>query len=178
LIPGGPQLYGDRKLVQARRLVPAALLVAALAAARPARAHQGYPDIVNATFGVDVTKWAAPQGCQLCHTDSAGGTALRPFGQRLVSTYGLDPNASTEDDNSLHIALTGLKSGDPTLVQDLEKGTDPNADVVNDPLPQYGCSMAPGDAGPARRSEGALVALGLMAAAVSARSRRRPPASL
>jgi hypothetical protein len=159
--------------VQARRLVPAAVLVAALAADRPARAHPGYPDIVDATFGVDVAKWAPPQGCQLCHTDPSGGTALRPFGQRLVSTYGLDSNASTEDDNSLHIALAGLRSGDPTLVQDLEKGTDPNADVVDDPLPQYGCSVPRGDAGSAGSGAGATAIAGLIAAAVVARSRRR-----
>jgi MYXO-CTERM domain-containing protein len=149
------------------------MLVAALAGARSAQAHPGYPDIVNSTFNVDVTKWAPPQGCQLCHTDPAGGTSLRPFGQRLVSTYGLDSNASTEDDNSLHIALAGLKTGDPTLVSDLLKGVDPNADVVNDPLPGYGCSAAGREPGSAGRSAGAVGALGLIAAAALARTRRR-----
>jgi hypothetical protein len=172
---------GERELVQAKALVQAAVLVAAFAGATSAYAHPGYPPIVDSTLGVKVEAWAPTQGCQLCHTDSSGGSSLRPFGQRMVSTYGLDSNASTEDDNSLVIALKGLQSGDPSLVSDLQKGIDPNGDVPNDPLPQYGCSAAGtrgdvrGDGrgqGPAGGTAGGVVAMGLIAAAFIARARR------
>jgi hypothetical protein len=158
--------------VQAKRLVAAAVGIAVLAGAAPARAHPGYPAIVDDTFSVDITKCLAPQGCQLCHTDSGGGTGLRPFGQRLVSTYGLDSNASTEDDNSLRLALSGLKSGDPLLVTDLQKCIDPNSDVPNDPLPQYGCSTAARMPVAEGESAGPLAALALLAAAALVRARR------
>jgi hypothetical protein len=169
---------GKRELVQARTLVQAAVLVAAFAGAGSAQAHPGYPSIVDSTLGVTIESWAPPQGCQLCHVDSSGGSALRPFGQRLVSTYGLDSNAGTEDDNSLVIALKGLKAGDPTLVSDLLKGSDPNSDVPNDPLPQYGCSAAgaPGDGrgqGPAGGGAVPFVVMGLIVGvALLARARR------
>jgi len=148
-----------------------AAVAVVLSGADDAGAHPGYPPIVDATLGIDVTKIDPPMGCQLCHTDPGGGTPLRPFGQRLVATYGLDSNASTENDNSLQIALEGLQSGDPTLVQDLQKGVDPNPDVTNDPLPEYGCS-----AGSTPPTAGALAsllsALLFLSLAVVRRSRR------
>jgi hypothetical protein len=128
----------------------------ALLLAEPASAHQGYPQRVDAAFGVSVETIDPSMGCQLCHTSGSGGTtSLRPFGQHLVATYGLD-NSATENDQSLDQALQGLKAGDPQLVADLQKGLDPNPDVLNDPTPQYGCAVGPRGGGfPC----GALVAL-------------------
>jgi hypothetical protein len=150
-----------------------AAVVVVLSRASVAGAHPGYPSIVNSTFNIDVTKFEPPMGCQLCHTDPGGGSPLRAFGQRLVSTYDLDSNASTENDNSLTIALKGMQSGDPLLVQDLQKGTDPNPDVTNDPLPQYGCSAVRGarDNGGAASLGAALLVLSLP---LVRRNRQRP----
>jgi hypothetical protein len=140
---------------------PAAALSAIFAlllAAEPARAHPGYPQKVDAAFGVSVETIDPSMGCQLCHTSASGGTtSLRPFGQRLVATYGLD-NTATENDQSLEQALQGLKAGDPQLVQDLQKGLDPNPDVLNDPTPQYGCAVG---LSPGGFPCGTLVALGI-----------------
>jgi hypothetical protein len=112
--------------------------------AAPALAHPGYPQIVKQVLGVDPAVFDPPQGCQLCHTSDSGGTAsLRPFGVKLVSTYGLDPSAATEDDGSLTAALQGLEMGDAQIAQDLKMGMDPNFDVPNDPTPQFGCAAAP-----------------------------------
>ena len=135
-----------------------------------ARAHPGYPATVSATLHVDLPKIDPPNGCQLCHSDPAGGTALRPFGQRLVATYGLDSSPSAENDPSLIQALTGLQMGDPLLVQDLQKGLDPNVDVTNDPTPQYGCALARDPRNGAQRS---VVAVAWFLAALFARSKAR-----
>ncbi len=127
-----------------KRICSAAMVaMAVLLCATAARAHPGYPGQVGESLGVDVTKIDPPMGCQLCHTSDAGGTSLNAFGQRLVATYGLDSNPNTENDGSLAQALKGLQMDDPLLVQDLQKGLDPNVDVPNDPIPQYGCSAAP-----------------------------------
>jgi hypothetical protein len=158
-------------VVRARSAGVSLLAIAALAWPRPASGHQGYPDVVKRTLGVDLTVIDPPTGCQLCHTSSAGGSALRPFGTRLVSTYGLDPSTSAENDSSLVTALQGLEKGDVQLAQDLKAGTDPNVDVPNDPTPQYGCSVAPDRS--CASSPLAGIALAALAVCGVMRARRR-----
>jgi hypothetical protein len=132
--------------------------------------HPGYPATVGAALHVDVPKIDPPSGCQLCHTDPAGGTPLRPFGQRLVATYGLDSSPSAENDPSLVQALMGLQMGDPLLAQDLQKEVDPNRDVTNAPTPQYGCTTLASAASRRSAPQGPLLVAGLL---VSAFARRR-----
>ena len=142
---------------------------AVLLGATAAHAHPGYPATVSGTLHVDLPKIDPPNGCQLCHTDPAGGTSLRPFGQRLVATYGLDSSPSAENDPSLVQALTGLQMGDPLLAQDLQKGVDPNPDVTNDPTPQYGCAAAKS---PCSAPQSAAVIAGLLATVLERRKMR------
>src|SRR5262249_29654797 len=108
-----------------------------------ARAQNNYPAIIDQVLKVNAESIDAPSGCQLCHTDPSGGTiSLRPSGQLLVSTYGLQSPAPAETqgaDDSLRKALAGLQTGDPKLVMDLQMGIDPNVDVTSDPVPMYGC---------------------------------------
>jgi hypothetical protein len=132
-----------------------------------ARAHPGYPAKVDAAFGVHVATIVGGTGCHLCHVDPDGSGPLRPFGQRLVSTYGLDPSA--ENDPSLEQALKGLQMGDPLLVQDLQKGLDPNPDVTNDPTAGYGCAVVPRRSGPGYAM---LIALSLALGSACRRRRR------
>jgi hypothetical protein len=139
--------------------------------ASPAGAHPGYPAIIDSALGVQLEMIFPSQGCQLCHTSASGGTvSLRPFGTHLVSTYGLDPSA-TEDDPSLNQALKSLQAGDPLLVQDLQKGLDPNPDVTNDPTPAYGCAAAP--TGGSDRGAGIAMGVALLAVTAARRARRR-----
>jgi hypothetical protein len=142
---------------------------AVLLGATAGHAHPGYPATVSGTLHVDLPKIDPPNGCQLCHTDAAGGTSLRPFGQRLVATYGLDSSPSAENDPSLIQALTGLQMGDPLLAQDLQKGVDPNPDVTNDPTPQYGCAAAKSRCS---APQSAAVIAGLLAAVLERRRAR------
>jgi hypothetical protein len=143
----------------------APLLFVLLCGTTAAHAHPGYPATVGAALHVDVPKIDPPSGCQLCHTDPAGGTPLRPFGQRLVATYGLDSSPSAENDPSLVQALMGLQMGDPLLAQDLQKEIDPNPDVTNAPTPQYGCALASDP----RSEQESAVAIAALLAAVFAR---------
>jgi hypothetical protein len=133
----------------ARRVPQVCLVAAILACAPAARAHPGYPGVVDTALGVKgiTEKTDMPQGCQLCHVSPAGGTTqLSPFGTLLVTTYGL-VESSVEQDPSLVNALAMLKSADPKLFMDMAKGIDPNSDqtVVAEapPHPEYGCSLRP-----------------------------------
>jgi hypothetical protein len=136
------------------------------ATATVARGEQPYPTDIDQMLGVSVETIKPPMGCELCHTDPNGGTtSLRPFGQLMVSKYGL-----TTDTATLAPAVQALEMDNPKLVADLKSGTDPNTDV-SDPVPLYGCSAAG-----RRGGEGAaLVLLGMVgvAAALGRRARRR-----
>jgi hypothetical protein len=155
------------------KLLPLAILPVAALYAVPASAQKGYVALTNSTLGVTVQTAEPPDGCQLCHTDPAGGTvSLRPFGQMMVSRYGLISSAveTAGTDASLLSALQALKTDQPALVQDLQKGVDPNPDVVSDPVWQSGCTSARG------RSVGAAivaVGFGLFALSAVRRGRRR-----
>jgi hypothetical protein len=159
LIPAALELYGASVVMRKRLRRGAPLVFVLLFGTTAARGHPGYPATVGAALHVDVPKIDPPSGCQLCHTDPAGGTPLRPFGQRLVATYGLDSSPSAENDPSLAQALVGLQMGDPVLAQDLQKGLDPNPDVTNAPTPQYGCALASDPGEP----ESAVAIAGLLA---------------
>ncbi len=130
-----------------RAVAQACALALVIGWAAAARAHAGYPTVVDTALGVKgiTSKIAPPTGCQLCHVSSAGGTTqLAPFGTLLVSTYGL-AESSVEQDPSLVNALAMLKAADPKLFMDMAKGIDPNNDptVVTEapPHPEYGCSL-------------------------------------
>jgi hypothetical protein len=148
-------------------------MLAFVAGAKVAHAQPGYPAIVNKTLNIDITVIEPSMGCQLCHTSDQGNTtSLRPFGNMLVSRYGLMSVTveSAGADASLVTALQSLQADEPTLYKDLQMGNDPNPDVTNDPVPQYGCSSAPG------RSDGAAilaVGFGLFALSAARRGRRR-----
>jgi MYXO-CTERM domain-containing protein len=86
------------------------------------------------------------------HEPAGYTTSLRPFGELMVSRYGListmtDTNAANE---SVATACAQLEANEPILVQDLQKGMDPNGDVPDTPVPEYGCSnsVASGGAEP------------------------------
>jgi hypothetical protein len=125
-------------------------LVAALAWSADADAHPGFPpriDTVLDLTGKAKLETAFPtMGCQLCHQSAGGGNELRPFGNLLVTNYGLSDSASIEDDASLDAAIMALEAGDPDAVTDLKAGMDPNNDpqVFQGalPTPTYGCSLS------------------------------------
>jgi hypothetical protein len=146
------------------RLALSVLATFSLLALFPARAsaHQHFVGIIDQTLDVNVAKILPNNGCLLCHTSDGGSTAtLRPFGELMVSKYGL-AYSPVENDVSLTAALQGLQMGDPQLVADLKMGTDPNNDVVNDPTPAYGCTAAPGAVGGASLALVAIVAASLV----------------
>jgi hypothetical protein len=131
-----------------------------------ARAHTGYPAVVDTALGVKgvSSMIAPPSGCQLCHVSPAGGTTqLGPFGTLLVTTYGL-VESTVEQDPSLVNALARLKTTDPKLFMDMAKGIDPNSDrtVVAQapPHPEYGCALR-GASAPPPPAPGWLVLLAL-----------------
>jgi hypothetical protein len=114
--------------------------------AATASAHPGYPSVVDKWLGTNgiIEMSQPPKGCQLCHLSDVGGTPqLRPFGTLLVATYGL-VKGTVEEDSSLANALDQLKSADPKLFMDMQRGTDPNSDPAvtaqAPPEAQYGCS--------------------------------------
>jgi MYXO-CTERM domain-containing protein len=172
-------MYGLVRLVHVRTgwLALAAGLVAALTAAKPAHAQLGYPLIIDMTLGIDLSKIDPPSGCQLCHTDPAGGTAsLTAFGNRMVYKYGLISTSveTSAADQSVVTALNALQADDPKLIEDLQMGMDPNPDTPAGPIPAYGCSstVAPSRARNATNGAAGLVAAAV-AAAVGRRRRRR-----
>jgi hypothetical protein len=150
-----------------------------LAWAGAADAHPGYPDVVKMTL--DLTKIYDPSGmstgCALCHTDPNGGSPLRPFGSKLVQSYGLSSDMVNEQDMSLVNALNSMASSpDANLIADIKKGIDPNSDPGASagalPAPEYGCATARG--GHARGSTYAfLLGLGATAALRARGSKRR-----
>ena len=96
-------------------------------------------------------------GCALCHTDPNGGSPLRPFGSKLVQSYGLSSDMVNEEDMSLVNALnTMADSPDANLIADIKKGVDPNSDPGASagalPVPEYGCTAAPSGRLPGRMS--------------------------
>jgi hypothetical protein len=126
------------------RVIATALLTLCVVAATAtvARAEMPYPADIDQALNVDVEKIEPPSGCQLCHTDPSGGTLnLRPFGQLMVSKYGL-----TVQDATLGPAVQALQMDSPKLVMDLQNGVDPNTDV-SDPVPLYGCAIPAAGAG-------------------------------
>jgi hypothetical protein len=142
------------------KLAPTLVVAAVALWTAPAWAQNGYPPIIDSTLGVQIESFLPQHGCQLCHTDPNGGTAsLRPFGELMVSRYGLISTMTETPaaDESVATACTQLETGDPKLVEDLRMGMDPNVDA-SEPVPAYGCSnsIAPGGATPS----GALLAIG------------------
>jgi hypothetical protein len=113
-----------------------------------------------------------PTGCQLCHNSSAGGDALRAFGNLMVENYGLSPSLAAEEDSTLRSALTELQADNPEAVKDLKAGVNPNDDsvVFANALPQaqYGCSTGTEPRGRA----GSAWAPGLLLFAAAAGIRR------
>ncbi len=110
-----------------------------------AKAFPGYPSVVDTWLDESgaVEMFDKPTGCQLCHVSDQGGTVeLQPFGNLLVSSYGLP--TTSEDDAVLTGALQGLAAANPTLLDDMRQGMDPNADPALTaqvlPQPEYGCS--------------------------------------
>jgi hypothetical protein len=121
-------------------------LVAIVGWSASAEAFQGYPLVVDKWLGTSglIEKIEPPTGCQLCHVSDQGGTVdLRPFGDLLVETYGIQRTA--EEDTVLAAALDGLQSANPTLFADIQHGMDPNTDPALTahelPQPEYGCSL-------------------------------------
>ena len=92
------------------------------------------------------------------------------------SRYGLISTTveTSGADESLVTALQQLESDDPKLIQDLQSCVDPNDDVPNDPTPLYGCSVAQARRGGVGEGRGALIGLGLVAAALGRRASRGP----
>jgi hypothetical protein len=128
----------------------ACIAIAVVGWATPAAAHNGFPAVIDGALGEPsnfVENEFKPTACQLCHTSTAGGTALVAFGTLLVSTYGLSNDPINEDDNSLKTAMIGLKADDPEAITDLKKGINPNSDpevfATALPQPTYGCAVAP-----------------------------------
>jgi hypothetical protein len=137
------------------RTVHACAFAVAVGWASRADAHPGYPAVVDSSLGLKtkVETIFPSMGCQLCHNSAGGGDQLKKFGSLLVSTYGLSSDPGTEHDPSLEQALVGLKAEDPTAVEDLEKGVDPNGDpavfATAVPTPEYGCSTVASPTGEA-----------------------------
>jgi len=139
-----------RRRARARALVLAVQAFASVAIlgwTTMAAAHPGYPPVMDQALGepaLFVENEFKPTGCQICHTSSAGGTALVSFGTLLVSTYGLSNDPINENDNSLKQAMIGLAAMDPDAVADLKKAIDPNSDpavfATALPQPEYGCT--------------------------------------
>jgi hypothetical protein len=141
----------ERSLHRRPGLLAAALgTTTALLLAFPpaARAEATYPGDVDMALGVPgvVEKMDPPSGCQLCHTDPAGGTTtLTPFANDLVARYEFPKAAAVEDANVL-ASLAKLKAAEPKLWADMQAGIDPNSDPVflsgAPPAPGYGCSSS------------------------------------
>jgi len=75
-----------------------------------ARAHEGYPVVVDTWLGTPglIEMIEKPMGCQLCHVSDQGATVeLQPFGNLLVARYGLPRTA--EQDAALMGALAALR---------------------------------------------------------------------
>jgi hypothetical protein len=130
--------------------VIAQAFVAVVAWASTAGAHPGYPAVIDGALGEPsyfVENEFKPTACQLCHTSTAGGTALVAFGTLMVSTYGLSNDPINEDDNSLKQAMIGLQDDDSVAITDLKSGINPNSDpevfATALPQPTYGCAIAP-----------------------------------
>lgn len=154
--------------------VPLTMALLAVTWTSASNAHPGYPAIVDTTLGLSgdtkLETVLPPMGCQLCHNSSAGGDALRMFGNLMVENYGLSPSLA-EADSSLDAALVLLQMDNPEAVKDLKAGVNPNDDAVVFqnalPSPEHGCS-----AGGAGGSSG-LVWAGLVALFAFGRTRRR-----
>jgi hypothetical protein len=164
-----------------RVLVASSFVAAGLLWAGAGAAHPGYPLVVEQTLGLSAVYDPSGNngGCYLCHTSTAGGTALRPFGNLLVTNFGLSSDPVNEDDPSLVAALKSIEaSPDAQFITDIKDGKDPNDDPLIDeaapPTPEYGCALAaaPGaPAGEGSSAAGLVVAAGL--ALVGARRARR-----
>jgi hypothetical protein len=152
-------------------IAQAFVAVAAVGWAAPAEAHPGFPAVIDGALDEPanfVENEFKPTACQLCHTSTAGGTALVAFGTLLVSTYGLSNDPVNEDDNSLKTAMIGLKADDPQAVTDLKKGINPNSDpevfATALPQPTYGCAAVPARRPPYSAFPLALAAIGILLA--------------
>lgn len=121
-----------------------------------ASAFMGYPAVVDKWLGTSglIEMVEKPTGCQLCHVSPQGGTVeLSPFGDLLVSNYGLPRTG--EEDTVLMGALAGVQAANPTIFADMQHGMNPNTDPALTaqqlPQPEYGCAMVrtrePGPAG-------------------------------
>jgi hypothetical protein len=130
----------------------AAFAFAWAAAPGAARATPSFPADVQIHYGLSAVPVDPPLGCELCHMDDSGGLppTLRPFGRLLYTQLGVQPY----DDASLKTALGELDTQYTNLADDIATGKDPNDDLAGgseggaaidqDPVPMYGCAVAPG----------------------------------
>ncbi len=124
-----------------RTFLPAAFGLLLLSVASPAAASGGYPGTVQAKVGA-----AELPLCTICHRDLSGGagTVIQPFGQAMVSKYGLTGGSATD---LLNDALDKAEAdaldtdGDgQTDVAELAAGTNPNQAGGGQAVPaKYGC---------------------------------------
>jgi hypothetical protein len=147
-------------------LVAAALLVTG----RSARATPDFPQVVVRTLALPGITIDPPQGCTLCHTTDAGGTALRPFGALV-----LQDGAQPYEEATLEQALGQIQHDDPQLVADIQAGKDPNDDTGSAarPTPTYGCAFGGPLRGGAAPWAGAIVLLTVLRLFRTARAGRR-----
>jgi hypothetical protein len=108
-------------------------------------------------------------GCLLCHTTLAGGLGTNnQFGQLLLRN-----GAVADEPGTIGPALDAIKMSDPTAIDDIEMGINPNDDpqafVGQPPQPSYGCDVAGSTPG----REESLAAVSLCGAFAFAASRRR-----
>ena len=143
-----------------------ACLVVVLAWAGSASATPDFPGVVVSQLGLAEVTVDPPLGCKLCHLTDQGGTGtLNAFGY-LLQSHG----AVAYDEGSLRQALAQVESSNPALIEDIQKGVDPNTDPAiggSESGPQYGCSAA------RPRFQGAGTLSVIVALLVSVRARRR-----
>jgi MYXO-CTERM domain-containing protein len=144
--------------------VGAAVLLMAALSGGTAQATPDFPAAVAQDLALPSITIDAPNGCTLCHTTDAGGTALHPFGQ-LLQSYGVGPY----DQNSLKLALEEIALQEPQLIADIKAGKDPNGDISASSV-QYGCSAT---SGPRDRASAAAFVLAAVALVLLERARRR-----
>lgn len=138
------------------------LLAAGVAAlARPAQATPNFPGVIQSALGL-----SSPPPCTICHLTSVGGpgTAVQPFALYLKSR-GLVPYDEASLRAALQAAAAERHDSNGNGIDDIDeltRGTDPNAGATAGPA--YGCGARIAQGPPARSSVWAF-ALALVASA-------------